>query len=187
MFLSKWNDIHLLYKYEFKHFIYFWINVLNFHNIIIIIIIIIIHTLLWHRLDQFMRNVYAMSVEWTKFSRERKSLIIYTTASHDRNNELRLCIKFVRDDCMLKNECSCYFKLLQQFRFHHHLDHHLETLHDWSDDLIVRWVNVLQHIWSKMHSVQPMHENMLDHLMTSFAVASRTIHAWNISWMQIDS
>ncbi len=33
-----------------------------------IIIIIIIHTLLWHRLDRLMRKIYAMCVEWTKFS-----------------------------------------------------------------------------------------------------------------------
>ncbi len=38
------------------------------HFIIIIIIIIIIHTLLWHRLDWLMRKIYAMCVEWTKFS-----------------------------------------------------------------------------------------------------------------------
>jgi len=31
-FLSKWNDVHLLCKQEFKHFLYFWINALNLHN-----------------------------------------------------------------------------------------------------------------------------------------------------------
>ena len=36
-----------------------------------------------------------------------------------------------------------------------------------------------------MRSVQAMHEYMLRHLMTSFAVTSRTIHAWNISRVQI--
>ena len=34
----------------------------------IIIIIIIIHTFLWHWLDRLMREIYAMCVEWTKFS-----------------------------------------------------------------------------------------------------------------------
>ncbi len=32
MFLSKWNDVHLLHKHEFRHFLYLWINVLNLHD-----------------------------------------------------------------------------------------------------------------------------------------------------------
>ncbi len=37
-----------------------------------------------------------------------------------------------------------------------------------------------------MHSVQAMHEYMLCYLMTLFAVALQAIHAWNVSWMQIN-
>ncbi len=36
-----------------------------------------------------------------------------------------------------------------------------------------------------MRSVWAVHEYMLRRLMTSFAVASRTIHAWNVSRVQI--
>ncbi len=36
-----------------------------------------------------------------------------------------------------------------------------------------------------MQSVQAVHEYMLHHLMTSFAVASQAIHVWNISKVQI--
>ncbi len=36
-----------------------------------------------------------------------------------------------------------------------------------------------------MQSVQAMHEYILCHLMTLFAVASRVIHVWNISRVQI--
>ncbi len=36
-----------------------------------------------------------------------------------------------------------------------------------------------------MQSVQAMHEYMLRRLMTSFAVASRAIHVWNVSRVQI--
>ncbi len=32
MFLLKWNDVHLLCKCKFKHFLYFWINVSDLHN-----------------------------------------------------------------------------------------------------------------------------------------------------------
>jgi len=37
-----------------------------------------------------------------------------------------------------------------------------------------------------MRSVQTMHEYMLCHLMTSFAIISQAIHVWNISRMQIN-
>ncbi len=33
MFLSKWNDVHLLCKHEFKHSLYLWINTSDLHNI----------------------------------------------------------------------------------------------------------------------------------------------------------
>ncbi len=37
-----------------------------------------------------------------------------------------------------------------------------------------------------MQSVQAMHEYMLHHLMTLFAIASQAIHVWNISKVQIN-
>ena len=141
---------------------------------------------MWHRLDRPMGNNYAMCVEWTKPSEvENRSLSIRLLHVAE-TIRLRLCIKFVRDDRTLKNECSCHFKLLQQFRFHHHSCCCFKIFHDWNNYSIVHSINILKHSWSKMCSVQAMHENMFNHLMTSFAVASKTIHAWNVSWMQIN-
>jgi len=57
--------------------------------------------------------------------------------------KLRLCIKFVYDDCMLKNKNSCHFKLLQKLCFHHYFHCHLKILCDCDDDSIVHEVNVL--------------------------------------------
>ncbi len=37
-----------------------------------------------------------------------------------------------------------------------------------------------------MCSIQAVHQNILDCLMTSFAVASRVIRAWHVSWVQIN-
>ncbi len=88
------------------------------------------------------KRLYAMCVEWTKFSEvENRSLSIRLLHAV-KTIKLRLCIKFVRDDCMLKNECSCHFKLLQQLHFHHHSRCCLEILRDWDNDLIVREVDV---------------------------------------------
>ncbi len=130
-------------------------------------------------------RLYAMCVEWTKLSEvENRSLFIQLLHAV-KTIKLRLCIKFVRDDCTLKNEYSCHSKLLQQFHFHHHSRCCLETLRDWDDDSIVREFNILWHIQLKMRSIQAVHQNMLDCLMTSFAVASRAIHAWHVSQVQI--
>jgi len=87
-------------------------------------------------------RLYAMCVEWTKLSEiENRSLFIRLLHAVE-TIKLRLCIKFVCDDCMLENECSCHFKLLQQLRFHHHSRCCLEILRDWDDDSIVHEVNV---------------------------------------------
>jgi len=65
-------------------------------------------------------KLYAMCIEWTKLSEiENHSLFIQLLHAVE-TTRLRLCIKFVRVDCMLKNECSSHFKLLQKLRFHHH-------------------------------------------------------------------
>jgi len=58
---------------------------------------------------------------------------------------LRLCIKFVRDDCTLENECSCHSKLFQKLHFHHHSRCHSEILHDQNNDLIVHSIDVTKH------------------------------------------
>ncbi len=131
-------------------------------------------------------TIYAMCVEWTKlFEIENRSLFIQLLHVVEKIR-LRLCIKFVHDDCMLKNEWSCHFKLLQQFHCHHHSRCHLKTLRDQNDYLIVCNINIFEHSQMKMCSVQAMHKNMLDHLMTSFAVTLRAIHVWNVSQVQIN-
>ena len=87
-------------------------------------------------------RVYAMCVEWTKLSEvENRSLSIRLLHVVE-TIKLRLCIKFVCDDCTLENECSCHSKLLQQLHFYHHSRCCLETLRDWDNDSIVREVNV---------------------------------------------
>ncbi len=89
------------------------------------------------------KKLYAMCVEWTKLSEiENRSLSIRLLHAVE-TIKLRLCIKFVRNDCTLENECSCHSKLLQQLCFHHHSRCCLEILRNWDDDLIVREVNVL--------------------------------------------
>ncbi len=56
---------------------------------------------------------------------------------------IRLCIKLVHVDCMLKNEWLNHFKLLQKLRFHHYSCSCSETLRDSNDYLIVWEVDVL--------------------------------------------
>ena len=75
-----------------------------------------------------MGEIYAMCVEWTKPSGiENRSLSIRLLHAAE-TVKLRLCIKFVRDDRTLENECSCHSKLLQKLRFHHHSRCRLEAL-----------------------------------------------------------
>ena len=94
-----------------------------------------------------------MYIKWTKlFEIENRSLFIKLLHVVEMIR-LRLCIKFVHNDCMLKNKCSCYFKLLQQFYFHHHSCCYFEIFHDQNNYLIVYNINVLKHSWLKMYSV----------------------------------
>jgi len=60
-----------------------------------------------------------------------------------KTTRLKLCIKFVYVDCMLKNECSSHFKLLQKLHFHHHSCCYSEIFHDHDDYSIVQEVNVM--------------------------------------------
>jgi len=107
------------------------------------LIIIIINLYIFVTLIKLTHEkLYAMCVEWTKLSEiENRSLSIRLLHAVEMI-KLRLCIKFIHDDYMLKNECSCYFKLLQQLCFHHYSCCCLETLRDWDDDSIVHEVNI---------------------------------------------
>ncbi len=127
--LVKWSDIKI-----------FAIIVLKIDWLIIIIInsyTLVTSIRLTHE------RLYAMCVEWTKLSEIENRLLFIQLLHAVETIKLKLCIKFVRDDCMLKNECSCHFKVLQQLRFHHHSCCCLEILRDWDNDSIVCEVDIL--------------------------------------------
>ncbi len=92
-----------------------------------------------------MRNIYAMCVKWTKFSEIENHSLFIQLLHVIKTVRLRLCIKFVHDDYMLKNECFCHFKLLQKLYFHPHFYCCFKTFYDWNNDLIVCIINVLKH------------------------------------------
>ncbi len=140
---DSWTELLLVSKLRAKLKKSYFVNFKREIFFLLIKIIIIIHTFLWCRLDRLMRKIYAICVKWTKFSEiKNRSLFIWLLYAV-KTIKLRLCIKFVRDDCMLENECSCHFKLLQQLYFHHHSRCCFETLHDWNNNLIVHEVNIL--------------------------------------------
>ncbi len=88
-------------------------------------------------------KLYAIYIEWIKLSEvENHSLFIQLLYAVE-TIIMRLCIKLVRVDCMLKNEWFNHFKLLQKLRFHHHSCSCFEILHDSDDYSIVQEVNVL--------------------------------------------
>ncbi len=92
-----------------------------------------------------MGDIYAMCAEWTKLSGvENRSLSIRLLHAAE-TVRLRLCIKFVRDDCTLENECPCHSKLLQKLRSHHHSRCRLQTFCDRDDDSIVHSIDILKH------------------------------------------
>ena len=80
---------------------------------LIIIIIIIINSYIFMTLIRLTyKKLYAMCIKWTKFSEvENHSLSIQLLHAVE-TTRLKLCIKFVCIDCMLKNKCFNHFKLL---------------------------------------------------------------------------
>jgi len=108
----------------------------------LLIIIIINSYILVTLIKLTHEKLYAMCIKWTKFSEvENRSLFIWLLHAVE-TIKLKLCIKFVCNDHMLKNEYSYHSKLLQQLHFHHHSHCYLKTFRDWDDDLIVCEVNV---------------------------------------------
>ncbi len=138
-------DFHLCFSLISKTSINFktsFISSLNIHWLYSIIIIINSYTFVTS-IKSTHKKLYAMCIKWTKlFEIENRSLFIRLLHAVE-TIKLKLCIKFVHNDCMLKNECSCHSKLLQQLYFHYHSRCYLETLRDWDDDLIVCEVNIL--------------------------------------------
>ena len=93
-----------------------WINDkkvedISLHTIIIIIIIINSYTLVT-LIKSTHARLYAIYIKWTKLSEiENHSLFIQLLHAVEIII-MRLCIKLVRVDCMLKNEWLSHFKLL---------------------------------------------------------------------------
>ena len=118
-----------------------WLINNKVNNKVIIIIIINSYTFITS-IRLIHEKLYAICVEWTKLSEiENRSLFIQLLHAIE-TIKLKLCIKFVRDNCMLKNECSCHFKLLQKLHFHQHSCYYFKTFHECDDDLIIYEVNV---------------------------------------------
>ncbi len=95
-------------------------NIKSEFMIIIIIIIIINSYILVTLIKSTHEELYVMYVEWTKFSEVENHLLFIRLLHAVETTRLKLCIKFIHVDCMLKNECSSHFKLLQKLCFHHH-------------------------------------------------------------------
>ncbi len=115
------------------------VKVMN--NIINYIIIINSYTLVTS-IRSTHERLYAMCVKWTKFSEiENHSLFIWLLHAVEMIR-LKLCIKFIHVDCMLENEYSNHFKLLQKLHFHHYSCCCSEIFRDRDDYLIVQEVNI---------------------------------------------
>ncbi len=116
----------------------------NCNNLLTILIIIIINSYTFVTLIRLTHEkLYAMCVEWTKLSEiENYSLSIRLLHAVE-TTRLRLCIKFVRVDCMLENECSSHFKLFQKLYFHHHSCCCSEIFRDRDDYSIIWKVNIM--------------------------------------------
>ncbi len=88
-------------------------------------------------------KLYVIYIKWTKlFEIENHSLSIWLLHAVE-TIIMRLCIKLVHVDCMLKNEWLSHFRLLEKLRFHHHSCSCFEILRNSNDYLIVWEVNVL--------------------------------------------
>ena len=57
-----------------------------------------------------MRKLYAICIEWTKFSEIENHLLFIWLLHAVKTTRLKLCIKFVHVDCTLENECSSHSK-----------------------------------------------------------------------------
>ncbi len=83
-----------------------------------------------------------MCIKWIKLSEVENYSLSIRLLHAVETTRLRLCIKFVRVDCTLENECSSHFKLLQKLRFHHHSCCCSEIFRDRDDYSIVQEVDV---------------------------------------------
>ena len=114
---------------------------IRYYIIIIIIIIINSYTLVTS-VRPTHGGLYAMCVEWTKPSGVENHSLSIRLLHAAKTARLRLCIKFVRVDRTLENECSSHSKLLQKLRFHHHSRCCPEAFRDRDDYSIVQEVDV---------------------------------------------
>ncbi len=87
-------------------------------------------------------KLYAICIEWTKLSEIENHSLFMQLLYAVKITRLKLCIKFVHVNCMLKNKYSSHFKLLQKLHFHHHSCCCFEIFCDHDDYLIVQEVDV---------------------------------------------
>ena len=116
----------------------------NCNNLLTILIIIIINSYTFVTLIRLTHEkLYAICVEWTKLSEIENYSLSIRLLHAVKTTRLRLCIKFVRVDCMLENECSSHFKLFQKLYFHHHSCCCSEIFRDRDDYSIIWKVNIM--------------------------------------------
>ncbi len=116
----------------------------NCNNLLTILIIIIINSYTFVTLIRLTHEkLYAMCVEWTKLSEIENYSLSIRLLHAVKTTRLKLCIKFVRVDCMLENECSSHFKLFQKLHFHHHSCCCSEIFRDRDDYSIIWKVNIM--------------------------------------------
>ncbi len=136
LFLNHWTKWKLFIEVNIV------LLIMHLNNATVIIIIIINSYILVTLIRSTHEKLYAMCVKWTKLSEiENHSLSIRLLHAVE-TTRLRLCIKFVRVDCTLENECSSHSKLLQKLRFHHHSRCCSEIFRDRDDYSIVQEVNI---------------------------------------------
>ncbi len=87
-----------------KIFYQFVLKILS-HSLIIIIIIIINSYILMISIKSTHEKLYVICVKWTEFSEIENHSLFIQLLHAVKTIRLRLCIKFVHIDCMLKNEC----------------------------------------------------------------------------------
>ncbi len=82
-------------------------------------------------------KLYAIYIKWTKLSEIENHLLFIQLLHAVKTIIMKLCIKLVYIDCMLKNKWLSHFKLFQKLHFHHHSCNCSEILRNNNDYSIV--------------------------------------------------
>ncbi len=110
--ISTWSTSHYFFEHcnhDFQtHYLKQLFYLISFHQLIIIINSYTFVT----SIKSTHEKLYAIYIEWTKLSEiENHSLFIQLLHAFE-TIIMKLCIKLVHIDCMLKNEWFSHFKLL---------------------------------------------------------------------------